>query len=367
MGPSNALLAMIAQGAQPRMADAMARGYGQGNAMLQAQQAQADRNALAKIAQARATGGLQAGIQTAGQLGQYEPLNQMDTALYGRGRDAVGDQRDARNFGYRQQRDKVGDQFRNQDFSFRRQRAQVGDSQFDRQFDAGRSDAAFTRDMQQKRFAADQAFRSQRVKDPTQVYQTRAQVAQQMGIEPNSPAYQSYVLTGKLPDAPGSGRGAKPTVDSSKAAGFLDRMVASEKVLSSDDVVSSVVDPYSGRLNRIANQGISPLGPIGPTITLPREMQDENYLKFDQAKRDFINAVLRRESGAVISDREFANAEQQYFPQPGEPPALIEQKRQNRLNAIKGIERAAQPSLAGDGQSQAAPNASSMKTKYGLQ
>jgi hypothetical protein len=348
MGPSNALLAMIAQGAQPRMADAMARGYGQGNAMLQAQQAQADRNALAKIAQARASGGLQAGIQTAGQLGQYEPLNQMDTALYGRGRDDVIDQRDARNFGYRQQRD------------------QVGDTRWQSQFNAGRSDAAFSRDMQQKRFAADQAMRSQRGKDPTQVYQTRAQVAQQMGIEPNSPAYQIYVLTGKLPDAPGSGKGAKPTVDSSKAAGFLDRMVASEKILSSDDVVNSVVDPYSGRLNRVANQGISPLGPIGPTITLPREMQDENYLKFDQAKRDFINAVLRRESGAVISDQEFANAEQQYFPQPGEPPALIEQKRQNRLNAIKGIERAAQPSLAG-GQTQAAPNASSIKAKYGLQ
>jgi hypothetical protein len=316
--------------------------------MLQAQQAQADRNALAKIAQARATGGLQAGIQTAGQLGQYEPLNQMDTALYGRGRDDVLDQRDARNFGYRQQRD------------------HVGDTRWQRQFNAGRSDATFSRDMQQKRFAADQAYRSQRVKDPTQVYQTRAQVAQQMGIEPNSPAYQSYVLTGELPDAPGSGKGAKPTVDSAKAAGFLDRMLDSEKILSSDDVVNSVVDPYSGRFNRIAKQGISPLGPIGPTITLPREMQDENYLKFDQAKRDFINSILRRESGAVISDQEFANAEEQYFPQPGEPPAIVEQKRQNRLNAIKGIERAAQPSLAG-GQTQAAPNASSMKAKYGLQ
>jgi hypothetical protein len=348
-GPSGTLLSMIAQGAQPRLAEAGFRGYRQGDAMLQAQQAQADRNALAKIAQAYGSGGPEAARSLAGQLGQLQPTMQIDNTLYGRGRDDVMDQRDARNFGYRQQRD------------------QVGDTRWQSQFDAGRSDAAFSRDMQQKRFSANQALNSRRVKDPTQVYQTRAQVAQQMGIEPNSPAFQSYVLTGKLPDAPGGGRVAKPTVDSSKAAGFLDRMVASERVLSSDDVVSSVVDPYSGRFNRVANQGISPLGPIGPTITLPREMQDENYLKFDQAKRDFINAVLRRESGAVISDQEFANAEQQYFPQPGEPPALIEQKRQNRLNAIKGIERAAQPSLAGEGQAQGAPNASSMKAKYGLQ
>ena len=50
----------------------------------------------------------------------------------------------------------------------------------------------------------------------------------------------------------------------------------------------------------------------------------------DQSKRNFINAVLRRESGAVITDPEFANANQQYFVQPGDGKKVIEQKRQNR-------------------------------------
>ena len=50
----------------------------------------------------------------------------------------------------------------------------------------------------------------------------------------------------------------------------------------------------------------------------------------DQSKRNFINAVLRRESGAAISDPEFANANQQYFVQPGDGKKVIEQKRQNR-------------------------------------
>lgn len=57
----------------------------------------------------------------------------------------------------------------------------------------------------------------------------------------------------------------------------------------------------------------------------------------DQAKRDFVNAVLRRESGAVISDAEFANAEKQYFPQFGESEKVIEQKRKNRELATRGI------------------------------
>jgi 3-deoxy-D-arabino-heptulosonate 7-phosphate (DAHP) synthase len=57
----------------------------------------------------------------------------------------------------------------------------------------------------------------------------------------------------------------------------------------------------------------------------------------EQAQRDFINAVLRRESGAVISNDEFANGRRQYFPQPGDTPQVIEQKRRNREMAIQGI------------------------------
>lgn len=61
------------------------------------------------------------------------------------------------------------------------------------------------------------------------------------------------------------------------------------------------------------------------------------FQKFDQARRDFINATLRRESGAVISDAEFDNANKQYFPVPGDTQDVLKQKRANRRNAIEGI------------------------------
>ena len=72
--------------------------------------------------------------------------------------------------------------------------------------------------------------------------------------------------------------------------------------------------------------------------------QSSEYQQYDQARRDFINATLRRESGAVISDDEFDNANKQYFPQPGDKPQVIAQKRRNRKTAIEGISRAAGPS-----------------------
>jgi hypothetical protein len=67
-------------------------------------------------------------------------------------------------------------------------------------------------------------------------------------------------------------------------------------------------------------------------------MLSEEGQRAEQAQRDFVNAVLRRESGAVISDAEFANAQQQYFPQPNDKPGQLEQKRRNRALAIQGLE-----------------------------
>jgi hypothetical protein len=63
----------------------------------------------------------------------------------------------------------------------------------------------------------------------------------------------------------------------------------------------------------------------------------------DQARRNFVTAVLRKESGAVISASEFANEAQKYFPQPGDAPSVIKQKQEARELAIKALETQAGP------------------------
>ena len=82
-------------------------------------------------------------------------------------------------------------------------------------------------------------------------------------------------------------------------------------------------------------------GGSGVMASAMNPMLSENTQRVIQARRDFINAVLRQESGAVISDQEFANAAKQYFPMPGDTPKLIEQKRRNRETAIKGFDNSA--------------------------
>lgn len=59
--------------------------------------------------------------------------------------------------------------------------------------------------------------------------------------------------------------------------------------------------------------------------------------KVEQAQRDFVNAVLRRESGAAISPTEFDSAKKQYFPAVGDSPEVIQQKAANRQLATRGL------------------------------
>jgi hypothetical protein len=74
---------------------------------------------------------------------------------------------------------------------------------------------------------------------------------------------------------------------------------------------------------------------------LPDAFQGENFKLQQQAERNFVNAVLRRESGAAISQGEFNNAEKQYFPRAGDTQAVLDQKAQNRLREIEGFKNEA--------------------------
>ena len=74
---------------------------------------------------------------------------------------------------------------------------------------------------------------------------------------------------------------------------------------------------------------------------LPAEWQPIAYRQFMQSARNFINAVLRRESGAVISPTEFAEARKQYLPQPGDSEDILRQKEVNRNIAYNSFKRGA--------------------------
>lgn len=69
----------------------------------------------------------------------------------------------------------------------------------------------------------------------------------------------------------------------------------------------------------------------------PEALKPSDLKQAEQAERNFVNAILRKESGAAISPSEFANAEKQYFPRAGDSPEVLEQKKQNRVLAFEGL------------------------------
>ena len=79
---------------------------------------------------------------------------------------------------------------------------------------------------------------------------------------------------------------------------------------------------------------------------VPYLFKSDEYKQIEQAQRDFVNAVLREESGAAIAESEFENAIKQYFPQPGDTAEVVRQKQINRQQQFEKINNE-EPKLTG--------------------
>lgn len=144
-------------------------------------------------------------------------------------------------------------------------------------------------------------------------------------IDPDTNKLKTPAEMGLKIDANGNANpyspGGKPTEGQEKSIGFVGRMVNSEKVIQDNE------NAGLGFGESLSSQ----VPVVGNFLT------STDFKKYNQAKMDFILAVLRKESGAVIGPSEFDMAARQYFPQPGDPPELVEQKRATRRLAIEGM------------------------------
>ena len=201
---------------------------------------------------------------------------------------------------------------------------------------------AFERDQlarQKERVALDQASAN--------LEQTREQTRQMTA--PTKPAWEIIdTEQGKMRVDKNSGRmeplgvakAEKDVTESqAKGAGFAARAADAHRVL--DEVgKNGAVQPALTKRTADA----VPL--IGGALAMGANwVQDENQQQVEQAQRNFINAIMRQESGAAINSSEFDNAAKQYFPQPNDAPGVIEQKRQNRERAIAALELQAGPAM----------------------
>ena len=146
--------------------------------------------------------------------------------------------------------------------------------------------------------------------------------------------------------------GGKPLTESQgNATAFGMRMIESNQLINdlekkgvtNTGVVRSTLGGIAGMTPFIGEklqQGVqSGMNVLPGALGGPSAEQQQ----VDAARKNFINAVLRKESGAAISPSEFYNESQKYFPQPGDSDSVISQKRHARETAIKAMEIQAGP------------------------
>lgn len=114
------------------------------------------------------------------------------------------------------------------------------------------------------------------------------------------------------------------TEGQSNAVGFYNRMANAQTAIN--DLEKEGTDMYGYLVNQ---------------VPLTNAFQSPSFQRYQRAKLDFITAVLRKESGATIGDTEFAKEDQKYFPQVGDSPQVIEDKRKAREIAVESMKTSA--------------------------
>ena len=144
----------------------------------------------------------------------------------------------------------------------------------------------------------------------------QAQTAR-INAEP-SPTVPSNDTQVDINGTPIAANGKPLTAAQLTAKGYYDRTVESDKI------ITEIGSQFTGLVSYISQ--------YAPNILKTADRQ-----RYEQAQLDFVNAVLRPESGAAISASEFESAQKQYFPQPGDSASVIEQKSKNRQTKINSL------------------------------
>lgn len=155
--------------------------------------------------------------------------------------------------------------------------------------------------------------------------------AQQAGLVPGSPEWQEFMLTG---GSSGTSLSVSPdgTVQFVQGAG---RPLTEQQ--SKDAVYATraagalpIVDQFGNELTNWMARTAD-----GDPTGLARGMfQSPEFQQAQQAGLEFLQAILRKDTGAAITSQEQEEYGRVYLPQPGDTPEVLAQKQASRQRAL---------------------------------
>jgi hypothetical protein len=198
-------------------------------------------------------------------------------------------------------------------------------------------------------------------RDPTKVLQTISKTQMPTAgqvVERDDGTFLVDTRTGQA--KPVMGQGGQPLISGGKplteaqgnSVAFGARAVEANRIATdletkgvkvpgkTSTVVSGIVGmtPFVGESYSEATKSLFNVLPEFAGGLSPEQQQNQ------QARRNFISAVLRKESGAAIGVDEYKNEERKYFAQLGDSDKVIQQKQEARKLAIEALKAQAGPS-----------------------
>lgn len=181
--------------------------------------------------------------------------------------------------------------------------------------------------------------------DPIAALRARASEA---GLQPGTPDYAAFMASGGKPEngmvIESDGQGGFRMVQGAGAGAAAGKPFTEGQ---SKDVVYStrargaleVLDPIAGSLTNRGDRAAE----YDPTGFARGAVQSDEFQIAKNAGDEFLQAILRKDTGAAITPAEQALYGVTYLPQPGDSPALIESKQQARARAVAAIEGGMSP------------------------
>lgn len=99
------------------------------------------------------------------------------------------------------------------------------------------------------------------------------------------------------------------------------------------------LEPVAGALTSIGERALN----ADPTGIARGAMQTDDFQVAQVAGQEFLQAILRKDTGAAITEQEQVLYGRTYLPQPGDNPAALQQKAAARRRAIAAIESGMSP------------------------
>lgn len=196
-------------------------------------------------------------------------------------------------------------------------------------------------------------------RNPNLAYETRAAAAERFGMQPGTPQYQHFVMTGDIPakigpslpagyepdpTKPGAMRpiagGPADPASKTLTEGQTKDALFGERLMRSDAAINATTgyDPKTGTFKT-----------YDPTNARRNFWPDDSYFnsnewkQYMQAAREGLASILRKDTGAAVTQGEFDLYFPMYYPQPGDDKETVKRKAAAREQFGIGLKGASGP------------------------